>query len=425
MTFHAADLHQEQSDHLPASLPGRALAPTCNRIPALAIDLFCDTMALAAEVELAASDRRMARCVVTRLRGGVNDAINYYRGRPTPNVILLETRSEGEALFAELEALSAVCDQTTKAVLIGRSNDIDTYRALIRRGVSEYLRMPVDAATLISEIARIFSEPAAAKVGRSTAFIGARGGTGSSTLAHNVAWTLGQLSARDVIIADLDLQFGTAALDFDLNPKVTIAEALKSPEQIDDQVLESLLTPCGEHCSILAAPARLDLSGDGDGKVFERLLDLAQTAASHVMIDVPRVWCEWSRKTLIAADEVVITATPDLASMRNTHNLLEMLRRARPHDADPRLVLNQVGVSRRPEIEPALFGEVMGLEPLVTIPFDPAAFGTASNSGRMLASVPKGNRHLAALRKVAEALSGGQLDSPPRAGRLRRLLGRG
>lgn len=400
-TFGGAQEKLAQAAAVPVASPVEA----CGRIPAVTIHAFCESPALEAELERACSDHRMSRALVTRLTGGMKSAIAYYRDKPTPNLILLETLAETPALFEELDALSSVCDVSTKVILIGRSNDIEIYRALMRRGISEYVAAPVASAAIVASIGEVFRDADAAKVGRIYAFVGARGGAGSSTLAHNVAWTIGRFSDRSVILADMDLPFGTAALNFDLNPQATIAEAVREPERLDDQMLDRLLTPCGDNFSLLTAPAKLDLNDSGEISGIDALLDHAQSAASYVVVDVPHLWSDWTRRILVTAHEVVITATPDLASLRNTSNFLDVLRRARPHDPEPQVVLNQIGVPKRPEIKPNHFAEALGVEPLIRIPFDPKSFGLAANSGRMLPAVAKGDKYLPILQKLAQDLT--------------------
>ena len=105
------------------------------------------------------------------------------------------------------------------------------------------------------------------------------------------------------------------------------------------------------------------------------------------MLDVPHLWTGWARRTLIGADEILIVAAPDLANLRNTKNLIDLLRAARPNDHRPHYCLNQVGMPKRPEIKPADFAKALEDEPIAIIPFEPQLFGTAANNGQMIAEV--------------------------------------
>ena len=109
---------------------------------------------------------------------------------------------------------------------------------------------------------------------------------------------------------------------------------------------------------------------------------------------------------MIAADDIVIVATPDLASLRNTKNLVELIRQARPNDAPPKLVINQVGVAKRPEIPAKDFAETIGLEPALVMPFDPAMFGQAANNGQMLNELAPKTPAAEGIRRLAELATG-------------------
>src|SRR6185437_15514773 len=113
-------------------------------------------------------------------------------------------------------------------IIIGRANDVALYRQLVRRGVSDYLIAPVSALQVVRAVCGLFSAPAN-PVGRIMAVVGAKGGVGASTIAHNVAFSIARDLMLDSVITDLDLAFGTAGLDFNKEPPHDIAEALFSP----------------------------------------------------------------------------------------------------------------------------------------------------------------------------------------------------
>jgi pilus assembly protein CpaE len=154
---------------------------------------------------------------------------------------------------------------------------------------------------------------------------------------------------------------------------------------LDEVLLDRLLAKCEDHLSLLAAPAALDKAYDFSESAFDQVLEIVQANVPTVVLDVPHLWTSWVRKTLIAADEVVIVAAPDLANLRNAKAIVDLLRQARPNDTPPKLVLNQVGVPKRPEIKPDDFAAALQLTPIACVPFDPLLFGTAANNGQMIA----------------------------------------
>ena len=376
------------------------------RIPRITAHTFCETPAVAAAIAASERDRRMARAQVSSSIGGVRTAVAQYRQAPTPNLIIVESRAAPDALLEDLDQLAAVCDVETRVIVIGASNDIELYRQLMRRGISDYLCVPIEPMALVAAIAGAFDDAGSARLGRLYAFMGARGGVGSSTIAHNVAAALGVCSGGDVMLIDMDLAFGTASLNFGLEPAGSIGDALRDGGRLDEQVLDRLLTRCNDRLSLLAAPAASEAPLAAEPAAFEKLLDLAQRSVSHVVIDMPHVWTDWSRAIMVMADEVVLTASPDLASLKHAKHLLDALRPARPNDAEPRLVLNQVGMPKRPEIAAGDFADTLQIAPAATIRFDAAAFGHAANTGEILALASAKSQPSQAFRTLAETLAG-------------------
>lgn len=382
-------------------------------IPRISIQAFCVNESVAIPIERAGGDRRMAKTHLKVMMGGVAAAIEFYQTASTPNLIIVESASEPNVLLEELQQLSEVCDPGSKVMVIGHSNEVWLYRELLRRGVSEYIVAPVSLADILAIVSSIFLDPGAEPLGRSIAFIGAKGGVGASTIAHNVAWSISDLFRHDVVLADMDLPFGTANINFDQDPTLGIADAVFSPERIDEVYLDRLLVQYGDHLSILAAPSSLERTFDFGEDAFAELIDVAQRNSPLIVLDVAHGWSGWTRTTLMRADEVVIVATPDLANLRNTKNLLDTLAQLRPNDVKPHLVLNQMGIPKRPEIALSDFSEPLGIDPIATIDFDPQLFGNAANNGRMIAETNPESPIAEAISHIAHVVTG-RADVQPR-----------
>lgn len=360
-------------------------------VPRITIHAFCELPGTGSAIQRAGEDRRLAKAHLAVHMGGIPAAVEQYQQAATPNLIMVETRAMGEELFGQLGALAEVCDAGTKVVVIGHMNDVSLYREMMRQGVNEYLVAPLHPLGVIEAISRLYIDPDAPPIGRTIAFIGAKGGTGSSTIAHNIGWCISTGMDEDVIITDLDLPFGTAGLDFNQDPAQGIADALTAPERLDDVLLDRLLVKCSDRLSLFAAPAVLDRDFEMDAESCESVLDVVRAGVPCVIVDLPHVWAPWTKKVLLSADEIVITATPDLASLRNAKNILDLTRQARPNDNAAHIVLNQVGMPKRPEIPVKDFAEAVGAEATLVLPFNPGLFGTAANNGQMIEELePKG-----------------------------------
>ncbi|MEO0618627.1 MAG: AAA family ATPase, partial [Pseudomonadota bacterium] len=320
---------------------------------------------------------------------------------PTPNLIIVESMQERDGMLAELDQLAGVCDSGTKVVVIGHVNDVILYRELLRRGVSEYVVAPVSELKIMESISNLYNDPEADPVGHIFAFVGAKGGVGSSTICHNVAWALSRELKNDVVIADLDLPFGTAGLDFDKDPVQGIADALSSPDRLDEVLLDRLLAKCTDHLSLFASPGTLDRDYEIAPEAYEWVIDVVRQNVPYVAVDMPHLWSSWSRQLLTQADEIVITVAPDLANLRNAKNLIDLLRERRSNDNPPHLVINQAGMPKRPEIPAAKFAEALGLTPACVIDFDGESFGMASNNGQMIGEFAEQATAAAQLRNLA------------------------
>ncbi|MFN3170829.1 MAG: CpaE family protein [Hyphomicrobiales bacterium] len=375
-------------------------------VPRISIQAFCESPSLIEAVQEAARDRRMAKSHVRAHPGGIAAALEFYTASPTPNLLLLENTAAPDKLLDQLGKLADVCDPGTEVVIIGHVNDVLLYRELVRFGVRDYVVAPLGPMDVVRLVSELYASNAEKAIGKTYAFIGARGGCGSSTVAHNVAWTLSTSLETSTVIADFDLPFGTANLDFNQDPPTGIGDVVNAPDRVDETFVDRLLAKCSDRLSLLAAPSTLDKVTDFPEHQFEQITDILRASVPASVFDLPHHWSGWVRKSLIDADELVIVAAPDLASLRNAKNLIDAVKQARPNDGPPRLVLNMAGMPKRPEIEAKDFADALSLEPLAVVPFDAEVFGNAANSGHMIEEVAPKHEAVAAFEAIAAAISG-------------------
>lgn len=373
--------------------------------PRVSVQVFCVSEATATTSRAAAEDRRLAKAHLSVHMGGIAAAIEAYHTAPTPNVIILETEGHTDILGG-LDELASVCDPGTRVIVIGSAADIAPYRELVRRGVNDYIIGPVDVLDIVRSICSLFSASEAVTVGRMIAVVGAKGGVGASTVAHNIAWHIARDVALDSVVIDLDLAFGTAGLDYNQDPVQGIANAVFSPDRLDSSFMERLLAKCTDNLSLLAAPATLDQVYDFGADAFDSIFDTLRMTTPCIVLDVPHQWTAWTRRALVGADDILIVAEPDLANMRNTKNMMNMLKSARPNDRPPLYCINQVGMHKRPEIELRAFAKTIESQPIATLPFDSRTFGEAANNGQMIVEVSANHRATKMFQQMARRLTG-------------------
>ena len=355
-----------------------------------------------------AQSRQFSRTHVEITEGGIPAAVATYRERPTPELLVVESAAEPAVLFEELAALAEVTMPETQVVVVGHVNDIELYRALLEEGVGDYIALPTKPVRVVAALARLFAGDKMEKLGREVVFIGAKGGVGSSIIAHNVAWVLSEEWRINTAVVDLDLAFGTAGLDFDVHPAQGLIEALESADRMDATLIDRLLHKCSEHLMVLAAPGSMDKIVSIQEQALDVVLETLRETVPLSILDMPSDWCEWMRTAVSHADEVVVTATPELAALRNTRLLVEQIKTVRAGEEPPLLVLNQVGLGKRPEIPAAEFADAVGLKVTEEIPFDEKAFGEAALKGRMLLEEAPKTQAAQAIRRLAARV--GQID---------------
>jgi pilus assembly protein CpaE len=373
--------------------------------PRVSVQAYCASVAVATTVRAASEDRRLGKAHLSVHMGGVAAAIEAYQKAPTPNVIMLETEADHDILDG-LDELAAVCDAGTRVVVIGSASDVAPYRELVRRGVSDYVVGPVQPLDVVRAICGLYASQEEVAVGRVIAVVGAKGGVGASTVAHNVAWAIARDLALDSVVIDLDLAFGTASLDFNQDPVQGIANAISQQERPDTALMERLLAKCTDRLSLLAAPATLDQVYDFGADAFDAIFDTLRMTTPCIVLDVPHQWSAWTKRALIGADDILVVAEPDLANMRNAKNMLNVLKAARPNDRPPLYCLNQVGMHKRPEITVREFAKAIESQPIAAIPFDSKMFGTAANNGQMIQQVSATHKTTLMFLQMAQRMTG-------------------
>lgn len=397
-------------------------------LPRLRAEAFVSRPETARVLEAAGRDRRAAKAEMVCRKGGFAAAIAHYGEHTPPDVIVLEFDGPQDALLSGLEDLAELCPPETRLLLIGADNDVTLYRRLMQMGVSDYLLRPVEPLVLLDAIIEIAGGGEAEVQGQVIAFMGARGGVGSSTIAHNVAHHLAEAREAVTVLIDTVAGFGTAALQFDLQLERGLADALDEGESLDTEVLDRLVHWQGKRFGLLAAPTAPDAPPPPEGQIAH-VIDQARRMARFVVLDLPGHWQPWMAEALQIADKVVLTAAPDLASLRNARTLMALFAQLRPNDALPALVLNALASRPAPPIGAREFARTLDLDPVAVIPADPATLGQAEMAGEVVLARAPRSAPARAIRALAEGLAGGRAGGgsakPARNGLLAGLLGRG
>jgi pilus assembly protein CpaE len=326
---------------------------------------------------------------ISILRGGITKAVAHLGQHRSPQILIVDI-SGVELPISKVNELADVCEPGVVVIAIGNRDEIGLYRDLLQAGVADYVVKPLNPRLLAKALtdgrARAGeASPIHKKLGTLVAFIGARGGVGTTTLAVNTAWHLAHRQTRRVALVDLDLQNGDCALALEIKPTSGLSEALANPLRIDNTLLERVMSPVGERLFVLSSEEPLHEDLHFTAVAVETLVSVLREQFHYVILDVPRIPAAPYRRALEMADTRVIVADQTLRSVRDTVRL-----RAALGDGDGNrrnlLVVNRHGEGGRHAVTLQEMQEVLEAKPTSVIPFQPTLFATATGSTRIAAA---------------------------------------
>ncbi|HXQ49802.1 MAG TPA: AAA family ATPase [Stellaceae bacterium] len=322
------------------------------------------------------------------MRGAIGKAIQYLSEERSPNVLVVDI-SGVDLPISEIHKLAEVCEPGVTVIVLGDRNDIGLYRDLLQAGITDYIVKPLTPYLVAKSVQAAIEGQRAARISEKqaklVAFVGTRGGVGSTTLAVNLAWYLANKQNRRIALLDLDLHNGDTGLMLNLKPTSGLREALENPIRVDSIFVERAMAMHGERLFVLGAEESLhdDLNISVDG--IEALISVLRAQFHYLIVDVPRVATPAFRKVLSMADVRVIVADQTLRSVRDAVRIREMIGVG---DADHRnvMVINRSGEGGRDSLTLEELGDALEVRPKVVIPFQPKVFGAASGGGQVPAA---------------------------------------
>src|SRR5438874_698582 len=336
--------------------------PTLERIQAIVRELHLDDE-LSLEPTLDAALRRM-------------------REGESPRVLILDL-SDSAAPIAELSAARTVGGEDIKIVALGVVNDVALFRDLLAAGATDYVVKPVSREALAAALEKRSAATAGTGgLGQVIAFIGSRGGVGTTMTAVSCAWTLAEKHNQPTALLDLDLHFGTVALKLDTDPGSGLSDALEQPSRIDSLFVERAMVKVSENLRILAAEAAMAQPLTVDPGAIDVLLYELRRKFSWVVIDLPRWVTPTQRVVLGAASKVVIMCERSLAGLRDTIRLQTLMRE---HAPQTQVLFVDSGASgERATVGKSEFEKAVGKSLDVSISHDAKSAGAATNAGQPL-----------------------------------------
>jgi len=314
-------------------------------------------------------------------------------------MVLLGPTFKDEVHMDEIRALHNQ-DPALVIMMIADEVTADLLRRGMRVGVSDVLEAPLDEAKIESaieqfahDVLRRQSASPGAPVARAggggkiITITSAKGGSGRTVLATNLALLLNRIPDADVCLVDADLQFGDVCLVLQLEPRFTMVHAAHELHKLDTELFDSLLTEHPSGLKVLAAPLEPAFADDITTAGLMQMLDVLKESYDYIVVDTASMLDELILSLIEKSDEILMIVDMDLPSVKNAKLALETLRLLKFSTANVRLVMNRSNSKAmldNKEIETALRMSIAA-----AIPPDPLVAASVNEGRPVVETDPK------------------------------------
>jgi len=278
-------------------------------------------------------------------------------------------------------------------IIIERELEEDTMRAALFAGAKDVLVYPFKPAKLVDSIYRSYQverkrkmahhgkpvKPKPSGRGQLITVFGTKGGVGKTFIATNLAVSLAQKDKNRVVLVDLDLDFGNAALALNIIPSFTIADVVNEVPSLDQDLLESYLIPHNSGLKLLAANAEPQMTEFINADYVGMILRILKDAFDYVVVDMPARFYDPVDPAIQEADVLMLVATPEVVTLRNIKSCLNTLSMLKYPSNKIKVILNKV--DSRNEIKPRDVETTLNAKIYATIPADYRLVSSSMNQG--------------------------------------------
>jgi pilus assembly protein CpaE len=361
----------------------------------------------------------MLSCSLRVTASRIEDLANLAQaGALQPSLVVLDIR-ERPILPAAIAALRRQ-HPGTGVIIVAAALEPALMLEAMRAGVTEFLTAPVAAPDLLAAVTRLTASSGATSSGQVFAFLGAKGGVGTTTVATNVATALSQYAGGSTLLIDLHLAYGDAAVFLGTEPRFSVVDALENVHRLDKAFLGGLVGQAKAGLALLASSDRASAAAV-DSTSVRALIEAAARHYRYVVLDVPRTG--ETLEALDPASRIVIVANQELATVRAATRLAATLRQRYGKD---RLTVVVSRFDQHSEIGPADVERVLGSPVADTFPSNYRVALEALNAGRPVV-LDNHNKLAAALKGFAHSLVEQDEEAPVKrkpSGLFGRLTGR-
>lgn len=344
-------------------------------LPQARIAVFSQDAETIASAALVQEDWRFARVDVDAKEGGVDQAIETYKTETSPDLLIIQTEAIDDAFTARLGDLSAHCDEGTAAIIVGPVNDVYLYRQLIEMGVSDYLVKPIKPDVLSDVIAKALVERLGVSDSRLIAFIGSKGGVGTSSFVQMAAWMISEQIGQKTLLMDGAGGWSSLSVGMGFDAAATLHEVSRAVESNNEDALDRMILHLSEKLSVLGSGSDAMLDGGVSGVQYEAMLNNFMVKSPVVLVDLSSADPALKKAVLTRAHHILTFTSPTVTSLRFCRSLLKEISEVRGGDVDDvSLIINKVGLCKSQEVSVSDIAEALEVTSDLSVPFSPSLF---------------------------------------------------
>ena len=362
-------------------------------LPSARVALFTNDADSKQSCSTLEGDWRFARVTIEVFDGDVDTAISYYSDKTAHDLIIIQTEDIDDGFTSKLEDLAGYLSENTSAVVIGPVNDVNLYKKLSNMGVSDYLVKPITQDIMAEAIASTLIEQIGVSDSHLIAFLGAKGGVGTTMLSETLArYTADDLNQKTFLL-DAAGGWSTISVGMDFDPVTTLAEAVRAASEANEDNLSRMVHHSTDRLHVLSSGGDVMLDDLVEAEQYEALLQYLMGLYPVVIVDLSASSAALRRTVLTKAHKTYIVTSALLPSVRATRTLLQEIREIRGgNDEDVDIILNMQGFASKSEVPKAQIKEGLERDPVVSIPFDPELFVSTESEAVKLGDQKAGQK---------------------------------
>lgn len=329
-------------------------------IPSISIGAFLLSDELDKSLTDLYENEGVGRAKLNRYWGGSQAALQQLNIE-SYDLILIEFDDEAQNIGSIVEKIASMCPSGTKAIVAGRVNDINLYRNLIDLGVSEYIPAPFCKDKIKKSLVNIYCENTSEQC-RSIAFIGSKGGVGTSVLAHNVAHYTSEKLKRSTILVDFDLNFGISNFNFRVNNKKEFQDVIGGINSIDSILMKRILFEASDRLSVFSYKSPIQKTQNISKDIINRIHEQCRQLTDFAILDIGNELSAKHNDLINSVNDIVIVAEPNIINLRNTVSIIDFIKDLCSITPRIIIILNNVNKNGNTEIPKSEFVKLTGIE---------------------------------------------------------------